>query len=461
MRIRPRVPIHSHHKRMHKTDPLGKDRAGVWSEKVVPYSLCLLAAVEFVIRGPLRYFHWTNWNDLAQNYAATRLWLRGQNFANPENFVALWRDELGSPLSALTVRTHLAPPPGTLVLLAPIGALPWHWAKLLWLTILVGSVIATIWALAATAGFGFKEPRTIMFVAASLAFAPFHTGIATANQTILVVALCALGILAAERQHDLLPGLLFGAACSLKPHIGTFIVAYYLVRRRWRLFATSVITVALLAFVAILWLRVCNVHWEDDYLQNIRVLALQNKIDDFTAANPIRFLLINLQVPFYSFTHNAKWSNVSALTVGIVLVSIWAFVTLKGSVKRKTLLSLSAIAVIGLLPVYHRFYDASLLTIPLCWAVREFSSDLKTVSRAVLLLLIPFLVPGTALLQQLEAHGRVPSFLTSSRLWDCVVMAHQSWCLLALSFVLLYGIMLVNANDAMEPVTAKTASIDG
>ena len=57
--------------------------------RILLWMLLLIAACEFVIRGPLRFPYSANWNDLAQNYAATRLWLRGQNFARPENFASL------------------------------------------------------------------------------------------------------------------------------------------------------------------------------------------------------------------------------------------------------------------------------------------------------------------------------------------------------------------------------------
>jgi hypothetical protein len=279
--------------------------------RVFLWILVVVSAAEFLWRGPARNLEDKNWSDLAQNYAATRLWLRGQNFARPENFAKLWQDEVGATLDAGTLRTHLAPPPGTLVLLAPIAALPWPIAKLLWLSLLVVAVCAIIWSLTRSGGFRKDEGRTIAFVAFCLALAPFHTGIAVANESILVVALCVLGILAASAGREVAAGLLFGAACSLKPHIGSFLVLYYLVRRRWRLFTTALVFTALLASVAVLWLQVRGVSWVPDYFHNLEILATQNKFDDFTSANPIRFMLINLQVPFYSFTRRRQSHSLS------------------------------------------------------------------------------------------------------------------------------------------------------
>src|SRR5579872_1880040 len=411
--------------------------------KIILWILLFAAGAEFVVRGPVRYLQPTNWNDLAQNYAATRLWLRGQNFADPENFVALWRNEANSTLGARTVRTHLAPPLGTLVLMAPIGALPWPAARLVWLALLVAAFGLTVWSLMRVAGFHLEEPRTLAFIAGCLALAPFHTGIASANQTILVVGFCALGIWAASGKRDVVAGLLFGVACSLKPHIGSFLVLYYLVRRRWRLFGTALgLTIALM-LVAVLWMRVCGVSWAPDYFHNAKVLVAENSIDDFGSANPIRFLLVNLQVPFYSFTGNEKSANLMALSVGAVLVCAWIYLITRNRQSRSELLCLGAIATIGLLPVYHRFYDAALLTIPLCWCMTMPPENLKRVARIALVLIAPFLlVPSSAVLQQLARKGHVPDTWTRSWWWNDLAMPHQTWLLLLLSLVLLYGLAL-------------------
>ena len=61
------------------------------ARRIVIWILLLLAAGEFTVRGPLRYLRPTGWNDLAQYYATSRIRLRGQNFADSENFAAIYR----------------------------------------------------------------------------------------------------------------------------------------------------------------------------------------------------------------------------------------------------------------------------------------------------------------------------------------------------------------------------------
>jgi hypothetical protein len=411
--------------------------------RVLLWILLFAAAAEFVVRGPVRFLRDpTNWNDLSQNYTASKLWLQGQNPSKPENFVALWKHEGRSRLDTHDVRTHTAQPPGTFVILAPIAAFSWPVAKVLWLGVLLVAFAMTVWSLLQVAGFRGDTSRTLAFITGCLALAPFHTGFSGGNATILVVGACAVAIWAADSRRDILAGLLFGVACSLKPQIGSFLVLYYLLNRRWRLFATALALTAVLALTAILWLRVSGVSWADDYFHNIKSMATENKIDDFTSANPIRFMLINLQVPVYSFTGSARSANIVALSAGAFLVMAWSYLIIKGRAHESELLSLGTIAVICLMPVYHRLYDASLLAIPLGWCLSWPTGKLKNVSRVVFLLLVPFLVPGTALLQQLSGQGRVPVGWTSSWWWDRVVMPHQTWVLLLLCFALLYGMSL-------------------
>jgi len=420
--------------------------------QILLWILLILAATEFVTRGPVRYLHHGNWDDLAQYYSSSRTWLRGENFADPNKFVAMWRDEVGSTLDPKTVRVHISPPPGALVIFAPIAALPWPVAKAVWLFVLLASFAVTVWSLMKVARFSVHESRGIAFIAACLALAPFHTGIASANQTIFVVGCCAAGIWAADRKSDVWAGVLFGLACSLKPHIAVFLVLYYLLRGRWRLFGTAVALTVLLVAIAAAWMQFAGVHWLPDYLNNLRFAAAKNRVDDFTTANAIRFTLINLQVPFYSFTHGARSANLMAFSVGTALIVAWGVLVFRTRAENFELLALAAIAVIGLLPLYHRFYDASILAIPLCWCLSR-PEHQRRMANVALVVMLPFLVPGATVLQEEARLGRIPEFVTHSWWWDRVLMPHQTWFLLLLSLVLLFGM-----TREIQAQQRKTAS---
>lgn len=418
----------------------GEKHPGTRGLRITLWILIFLAAAAFIVRGPIRFLqNSTSWNDLSQNYAASKLWLKGQSPSDPKNFIALWKHETGSRLEPTDIRTHLAPPLGGLVVMAPIAALPWRFAKDLWVAVLFVAFAATVGALAMAGGFGWNEPRTLAFVIACLALAPFQTGIASGNPSILVIGFCAVAIWAAQRRSDLSAGVLFGMACSMKPHLGAFLVLYYLVRRRWQLFGTAVGTTAALNLVAVLYLQLRGASWVRDYLGNAKGFVAANPIDDFSTINPSRFTLINLQVPFFSITGNSSLSNLLAFAVGALLLSAWLYWATKRSAQSEALLSLGAVSALSLLPVYHRFYDAALLTVPLCWCMASGIVKQKTVALLAFLLLAPFLVPGTAVLQQLAVLGRVPEAITRSWWWNCVVMPHETWAILLLCLLLLYA----------------------
>ncbi len=427
--------------------------------KIILWILLFLAATEFVMRGPVRFLREpTNWNDLSQNYTASKLWLNGQSPSDPRNFSVLWKREAGSRLDLTDIRTHLAPPLGGLVVLAPIAAFPWKAAKILWLVVLLSSFAAMVWALALAGGFRWREDnlRTVAFIAACFALAPFQTGIASGNTSILVIGLCAVAIWAAHRHNDITAGILFGVACGVKPQIGAFLVLYYLIQRRWKLFFTAVASTGALVAVAVLYLWIRGASWMLDYLNNAKGFVTANSIDDFSAANPIRFTLINLQVPFFSMTGQSKAANLLALAVGGILVCAWIYLVVRSRGRAPELLSLAAISIIALLPVYHRFYDAGLLVVPLCWCLLP-ARRTKRVATLALLLMIPFLAPGTAFLQQIAAHGRIPDAIVHAWWWDRVLMPHESWILLLLCLVLLYGINLDSADQSEEGIHSSAS----
>src|SRR6266567_1608607 len=294
--------------------------------RIILWTLIFLASAEFIVRGPVRFLNGpSNWNDLSQNYTASKLWLNGQSPSDPRNFVALWKYESGSRLELTDIRTHLAPPLGGL-------------------TVLLTAFVATVWALVRASSFQWNETRSLAFIAACLALAPFQTGIGSGNPSILVIGLCAVAIWAAQRRSDIAAGILFGMACSMKPQLGAFLVLYYLVRRRWQLFMTAVASTAALNLVAVLYLQLRGTSWIQDYLRNAKGFIAANPIDDFSTLNPSRFTLINLQVPFFSITGHSSSANLLAMVVGGVLLCAWVYWVWQSPADRAEILPLATVS---------------------------------------------------------------------------------------------------------------------
>jgi len=423
--------------------------------------LVLLAASEFIMRGPVRFLRAADFNDFISPYIQSRALVRGLDPYSPGVLVQLWPTEgarrpdfvakdLADGTLIMKRGIPTAYPLTCLFPLAPLAVLPWSVAYPAWLIITVGLLFGVIWSLLMiarlkTAGFDSNSNdndwRAYIFVAFALALAPLHTGLAAGSIVISTVAICGIALALNERGCEIAAGTLFGIVVCLKPQIGLPFLAYYLLRRRWRLSGIAVGVVITSALLAIARLAISGTPWLQNYRTDNKVLLTTGMLSDFTERNPIRFSLINLQVLLYAILHHhAITANVLALVVSAILFGIWVLLVLRNNSLRNNslnvLLAVGTVAVLSLFPVYHRFYDALLLIVPLCWSLGEFSRS--KLARTAFLLMLPFLVPGGTILEQLQLQHRIPPVIVQSWYWTCIVMPHQIWLLLLLSLLLLW-----------------------
>jgi hypothetical protein len=426
--------------------------------------LLLLAGAEFIIRGPVRAVETaTRFNDFLAPYLQSKAWVLGLDPYSPQVLLRLWPAEAfqfyylpretadGTLIAKRGIPT--AYPLTALVLIAPFSFLSWKMAYALWLALNLTLFPAMVWALVAIAGFSYREPRAILLIAGTLALAPFHSGIVTGNVTLVAVELSVIALYAARRSYGLWSSFLLAVAAGLKPQIGLCFLLFYLVRGRWKIFGGAMAVLTGLAAIA--WLRLLIPHtpWLTNYLNDSRTLLDTGVLGNFTGINPTRFGLINLQVALYPIIGVAQITNRLAMAIGVLFLVVWLIISSRRTRQEKTfcleVLDISAIAVISLLPVYHRFYDAALLVLPLAWASMSFRRHRKIASLS-LLLMLPFLVPGGTILQSLQDSGSIPGSLANSWWWNTIVMPHQVWALLLLSMLLLYAMAHAPGESAFR-----------
>jgi hypothetical protein len=410
--------------------------------------LVLLAASEFIVRGPVRFLRAADFNDFISPYIQSKALVEGLDPYSPEVLVRLWpvtgtqrHEFLAQDLADGSLITkHGIPtayPLTCLLLLTPLALLPWPVAHFAWLVITACLTFALIWSLLAAGGFEKNDWRAYVFVAFALALAPLHTGFAAGSIVISTVALCGIALAREQRGSEILAGILFGAGVCLKPQIGLPFLAYYLLRRRWRLSGVAAGVVLTTATLAMARLAISGTPWIQNYRIDNRVLLATGILSDFTERNPIRFSLINLQVLCYAILHDRSAANVFSLAISAALFGIWVLLVVR-SRSVEALLPVGTVAVLSLFPVYHRLYDAFLLIFPLCWSLREFMGPERKYARVVFLLMLPFLVPGGSALEQLQFRGQIPEAIAHSSYWTCIVMPHQIWLLLLLGLLLLW-----------------------
>jgi hypothetical protein len=406
--------------------------------------LVLLAGAQFWVRGPMRLANNpTGVNDFFAPYVQATAWKKGLNPYDATAFVREWPADKERPVflakeaaAGTLAANHGIPSPypiTTFALFAPLSFLPWPAARALWSWISLASFLVTAALMISAAGRALQEIRSLLFVAALLAFAPFHTGLATGNPIVLTVGLGVAAVWLAERGKQSRAGILIGIAVCFKPQIGIVFLLYYAIRRNWRTLAVAAAVAGALTAVAAG--RVAGTHWQWSFLALNRAMLSTGAVNDFTPANPVWFHMINLQVLFYGLWANRSFADVTALGIGLALLAAWAK-RLPGTKGDGGFLPVAALTAMSLLPVYHRFYDAGLLIFALAWCIMEAVGEQKKYAWAALATMIPFLAPGAAALNEAALDGRVPPGITQSWWWTAMVMPHQALAVLATSVVL-------------------------
>ena len=179
-------------------------------------------------------------------------------------------------------------------------------------------------------------------------------------------------------------------------------------------------------------------HWWADLRGNLHYLTAPGTPQDITGANPTRFTLINLQVLFFAIYPSRLAANVAAYGLSAALAATFLLLSWDRSPSAH-LLDASIVAVLSLLPFYHRSYEAAVLVLPLAWALASLHSEGAWPARISLALMAIFLIHGGALLLLLIYAGTVPPAVADNRWWNAIVMPHEIWALLGLSLVLLYA----------------------
>jgi hypothetical protein len=319
--------------------------------------------------------------------------------------------------------------------LSPFSLLPWAVAEPLWIVINIAAVVLSPFALLSICGCSLADLRSQLFLAAAFALAPLHTGLGTAHLTMLSISLTVGTVWAARSGREKTAGALLAIAVCLKPTVAGGLLLFYLVRGKWKVAGMACAAGAMIGVLGASRLTIAGVPWLASYSENIRRIFASGSLTDFAQSDAIRFNLINAQVFFYSLLGNVSVADRLAQFVGTAFLGSWLWFCWRRRAASE-LLEISAIAVISLIPVYHRFYDAGLLIWPLAWSL--LLAGKRSTELVTLALIAPFLVPGATLLSELARTGWIPSAVASGWWWNAIVLSHEAWDLILLAVLLLY-----------------------
>jgi len=409
--------------------------------------LLLLAVVgEFMVRGPLRAVaRLPAFNDFAEPYAGSRAWIFGLDPYDPITARYLWQRAGGDAQAGELLAMY---PPSSFLVLAPFAALSWPAAMQAWTYTTVALFLLACRGLLQLAGLPWPGRRSAAFLVLAVGLAPIQTGIANGNISVAATMLSILGVWAASRGHNLGAAVFLAAGCALKPQLGIWFLVYYLVRRRWAVAVPALTLVSVCALLAVARLWPAWPMWMQSYMSNYHHWFAVGSIHDFSTENPSWFQLLNLQGLFYVLYKSRVTANVAAWLAFAAGFGVWLYSNRRNRDQHSELLSLSGVVIIALFPVYHRFYDAGLLLLPICWSLRSVQSRLQPV-RATALLTLPFLVPGPAIAFRMAKQSGLGT-ITETGFWKAIVLGHQTWALLLLGCVLLYANMMSLRQPALE-----------
>jgi hypothetical protein len=433
-------------------------------------ALLVASVAEFAIRGPLRIARETNWNDFLSPYIQAKAWVKGEDPYSTQVFISEWPDvhrptwvvaDAASGQLELNRGIPTPYPLSSLVVVAPFTALSWSAAIAIWIVISVVAVVLSPFALISICDLRFSDLRSQIFVALWFAMGPLHTGMGTANPALLAVSLAIAAVWAEHRGKPSLSGILLGIAVCLKPTVAGGLLLYYMVRsnRKYKLKIAGIAgaVTAIITGLAVCRLTLAGVPWLSSYIENTRRIFAPGSLADFARPDAIRFNMINAQVLLYSILGNASLANRLAQSLGAALLAVWLWICYRRRRAPSELLEISAVLVLFLIPVYHRFYDATVLIWPLAWSLLRVAKRSTTVLIAVMV--IPFLLPGPIILSQLAASGRIPASVMNGWWWNTIVLPHEVWDLILLEILLLYFMMQpAEESSGSTPSTAGSVA---
>lgn len=410
----------------------------------------LLASALLGVRGASRA--WQSSSDFGLYYSSTVALVQGEDPYTPAGLEAI-AEARGVPTQVIG---NAIAPPFTYVPLLPFALLDWPAAKALWLACnLAGAALLFYW-LARLAGIplALGRPITLVWAGWVVGFAPLQTCIGFAQLAVLSSACCAGALLYHREGRWRAASVLWLVAGLLKPQLAAPLLLFFLYQRSWRVIGATFVGGAIVALAAAGWLQWQSPGWFAAWADNIDRLTRGGASDFARGKNP--YIFSNLQLPLYLMLGSKALANALAWSIaaGLYLLTL---VLLKrpqpvsddnngkhnddaSPLARQRLTALAALCImIGLLPVYHVYYDHTLALVAVAWALGVLArpGDSRRWAWGVLVLCLALLVPGQTALNHVAERGLLPDALLDTLVFRAVLAPHLPWLTLAICIVLL------------------------
>ena len=399
-------------------------------------------------------------NDLLAPWVSSKVFVEGKNPYNDiQEFQRIWapiQSSTQDPCVQYTCVLEVYPavyPPSALPLVAPLTVLNWKAAHTVYTAASVTLFALVMLLLAQKMQLPWSDPRKLFIVTFGLAIAPLHAGIGVSNLNTVVIACLIAGASLMERK-PYLSGLAIAVAFCLKPQVAFLFFAYPWFRRKWKVALAELVACAGVCAVSLLWMYSHHVDWVRGYLGSMAgSLTRTSSGFSFYEPGPDKFLLVNLQVLAYQFTHSPRDSDLLAWGVFLVLAIVSAYLIFTRVSDKNEEIGIAIISILTLMPIYQRIYTATILIFVFYWALENWPSRS---AKAACLLMLPLLVPLVGITRRGLFAGFVERHnLASFPLWNTVFMPYMIWIELGLILILLsvlYAAHAVATKFTIRPV---------
>jgi len=277
-------------------------------------------------------------------------------------------------------------PPTTLILLLPLSLLSYKSATIFWYSLSLATyVFGLCWLYLFSSALG--ETRLIVrlgVVLLGLHFPKMLQCLGFGNPSLIVTGLLLFCVFDAAESRRIPRLICIAIACLLKPPLALPLVALVLFkdpkRTRDGWIAVALLVLIFLGIGSYTFFPPGMAHWRLDLSQNL-ALGEHGGMNPSLRGTPSNTLLNIATVPGYFVINPFSIGLISfAVVAAFATLYLTALNRLRKSVLWKTqgyLLAVATLAVLTLLPVYHRFCDIGVLLLAVPWVVQEFSKRPK------------------------------------------------------------------------------------
>jgi Glycosyltransferase family 87 len=254
-------------------------------------------------------------------------------------------------------------PPSTILALAPIALFRYPVAWFIWYLLNGTLFVTAVVVVLSLCPQKYKWPATAL---GAIVLAGSSILLKEAQPAAFAISLVVIGVYLFLRGRALrFAAVLLMLSLAVKPQIGGFIVLYLFLRgvhRRYAMLAMAGALAFLLCGSAILRMQPRSANWVSELRSNLSRAVAPGATDDPRPANELAVAAINLQTITSAFFKSEKAYNDAAYAIFAVFFAAWVVAVRRMNPNLENhLVSLGALSVLTLMPVYHRGYDSRLL----------------------------------------------------------------------------------------------------